>query len=41
MHWLTDAYREDDPAMCAANTLEIRYSGRGLVVNGWPARVTR
>ena len=41
MHWLSDAYREDDPAMRAANTLEIRYSARGLVINGWPTRVTR
>jgi len=41
MHWLTDAYREDDPAMRASNTIEIRYSARGLVINGWPTRVTR
>jgi anaerobic ribonucleoside-triphosphate reductase activating protein len=41
MHYLTSAYGADDPAMRAPNTLEIRYSGRGLVINGWPTRVTR
>jgi anaerobic ribonucleoside-triphosphate reductase activating protein len=36
MHFLTAAYREDDPRMRAPNTIEIRLSANKLVVNGWP-----
>jgi anaerobic ribonucleoside-triphosphate reductase activating protein len=37
MHYLTGAYSADDPQMRAANTIEIRISPRGLLVNGWPS----
>jgi anaerobic ribonucleoside-triphosphate reductase activating protein len=37
MHYLTSAYTPDDPQMRAANTIEIRTSPRGLLVNGWPS----
>lgn len=36
MHFLTDAYREDDPRMREANTIEIRVGPNGLLINGWP-----
>jgi anaerobic ribonucleoside-triphosphate reductase activating protein len=36
MHYLTDAYRADDPRMHAANTVEIHWREGKLVVNGWP-----
>jgi anaerobic ribonucleoside-triphosphate reductase activating protein len=37
MHFLTEAYRADDPRMRAANTVEIRWTPEGLTINGWPA----
>lgn len=37
MHFLTDAYHPDDPRMQADNTVEIRFDGREVTVNGWPA----
>jgi anaerobic ribonucleoside-triphosphate reductase activating protein len=37
MHYLTAAYREDDPQMRAANTVELHWSNGRLLVNGWPA----
>lgn len=38
MHFLTSAYRADDPRMRAANTIEIRVSKDGrVVINGWPS----
>jgi anaerobic ribonucleoside-triphosphate reductase activating protein len=37
MHYLTGAYSADDPQMREANTIEIRISPRGLLVNGWPS----
>ena len=37
MHYLTSAYSADDPQMRAANTIEIRISPQGLLVNGWPS----
>jgi len=37
MHYLTRAYTPDEPQMRAANTIEIRISPRGLLVNGWPS----
>jgi anaerobic ribonucleoside-triphosphate reductase activating protein len=37
MHYLTGAYSEDDPQMRGANTIEIRISPKGLLVNGWPS----
>ena len=37
MHYLTGAYSADDPQMRAANTIEIRISPQGLLVNGWPS----
>ncbi|MGE0547089.1 MAG: 4Fe-4S single cluster domain-containing protein [Kofleriaceae bacterium] len=36
MHFLTDAYRPDDPRMRAPNTIEIRLSRGSLSINGWP-----
>jgi len=36
MHYLTDAYRADDPQMRAANTVEVHWSNGRLLVNGWP-----
>jgi anaerobic ribonucleoside-triphosphate reductase activating protein len=35
--FLTDRYRPDDPRFLARNTVEIRLTRGGLVVNGWPA----
>ena len=37
MHYLTGAYRADDPRMRAANTIEIRLSRELLSINGWPS----
>jgi anaerobic ribonucleoside-triphosphate reductase activating protein len=37
MHYLTEAYRADDPRMRAANTIEIRWSPAGVAINGWPS----
>jgi anaerobic ribonucleoside-triphosphate reductase activating protein len=37
MHYLTRAYADDDPQMRTANTIELRLSKDGLVINGWPA----
>lgn len=37
MHFLTSAYRPDDPQMHAANTVELHWSRGRLLVNGWPA----
>ncbi|MGE0870841.1 MAG: 4Fe-4S single cluster domain-containing protein [Kofleriaceae bacterium] len=36
MHFLTAAYRPDDPRMRASNTIEIRLSPGSLSINGWP-----
>lgn len=37
VHFLTDRYSPTDPRFFAANTVEIRLTAGGLVVNGWPA----
>ncbi|HEX4420190.1 MAG TPA: 4Fe-4S single cluster domain-containing protein [Kofleriaceae bacterium] len=37
MHHLSAAYAPDDPQMRAANTIEIRVSKAGVLINGWPA----
>ncbi len=37
MHYLTSAYAESDPRMREANTIEIRVSKQGLLINGWPS----
>jgi anaerobic ribonucleoside-triphosphate reductase activating protein len=37
MHFLTGAYRPDDPRMREANTIEIRWSPAGVSINGWPS----
>jgi anaerobic ribonucleoside-triphosphate reductase activating protein len=37
MHFLTDAYRADDPRMRDANTVELHWSRGQLLINGWPA----
>lgn len=37
IHFLTDRYRADDPCWSERDTLEIRWDGSGLVVNGFPA----
>jgi anaerobic ribonucleoside-triphosphate reductase activating protein len=36
MHYLTAAYRADDPQMRGANTVELHWSNGQLLVNGWP-----
>jgi len=36
MHHLTGAYAADDPRLREANTIEIRVSKQGLLINGWP-----
>ena len=37
IHFLTDRYREGDNCWEQPNTLEIRYDGTDLIVNGFPA----
>jgi len=37
MHFLTSAYRPDDPRFAARNTVELRLVGQQLTVNGWPS----
>jgi anaerobic ribonucleoside-triphosphate reductase activating protein len=37
IHFLTERYRRDDPRWLLPNTLEIRWSGGELSVNGFPA----
>jgi anaerobic ribonucleoside-triphosphate reductase activating protein len=37
MHYLTSAYSADDPRMRTSNTIEIRVSPRGVMINGWPS----
>ena len=37
IHFLTDRYRADDHCWSAPDTLELRWDGRELVVNGFPA----
>ncbi|GIW81546.1 MAG: hypothetical protein KatS3mg105_3353 [Gemmatales bacterium] len=41
VHFLSDRYRPDDPCWHKANTLEIRWTGTELVVNGFPAPQAR
>ena len=36
MRYLTAAYAPEDPQMHEANTIEIRLSKQGLLINGWP-----
>jgi anaerobic ribonucleoside-triphosphate reductase activating protein len=38
IHFLSDRYRADDPCWLLPNTLEIRWRGGELSVNGFPAR---
>jgi anaerobic ribonucleoside-triphosphate reductase activating protein len=37
MHYLTAAYSAADPRMRTSNTIEIRVSPRGVLINGWPS----
>ncbi len=37
MHFLSDRYCPDDPQFQQENTIEIRLSKDGLLVNGWPS----
>jgi anaerobic ribonucleoside-triphosphate reductase activating protein len=37
IHFLTDRYRADDPCWRLPNTLEVRYVGGEVTVNGFPA----
>lgn len=37
IHFLTDRYRRDDPVWSQPDTLEVRWDGRNLLVNGFPA----
>jgi anaerobic ribonucleoside-triphosphate reductase activating protein len=41
MHFLSDRYRSDDPAMRSGNTVEIRLRNGELLVNGWPSLAAR
>lgn len=41
LHFLSDRYAADDPRFVADNEVEIRFDGRALVVNGWPAGARR
>lgn len=36
IHFLTNRYQSDDPCWQKANTLEIRWDGQSLMVNGFP-----
>ena len=38
VHFLTNRYSADDAFWSSANTLEVRWDGRELVVNGFPAK---
>lgn len=38
VHFLTDRYSPDDPCWSARDTLEVRWDGRELLVNGFPAK---
>ncbi len=38
IHFLSDRYQADDPRWLLPNTLEIRWQGLELTVNGFPAR---
>jgi anaerobic ribonucleoside-triphosphate reductase activating protein len=38
IHFLTARYKPDDPCWRLPNTLELRWDGRELTVNGFPAR---
>jgi anaerobic ribonucleoside-triphosphate reductase activating protein len=37
IHFLSERYRADDPCWQKANTLEIRWNGSELTINGFPA----
>ncbi|MCC7424120.1 MAG: 4Fe-4S cluster-binding domain-containing protein [Planctomycetaceae bacterium] len=37
IHFLTDRCRSDDPRWTLPNTLEIRYDGESVLINGFPA----
>ena len=37
VHFLSDRYAKDDPRFSSGNTVELRLTRDGLVVNGWPA----
>jgi anaerobic ribonucleoside-triphosphate reductase activating protein len=41
IHFLSDAYRPDDPRFSEPNTVELRLGPDGLVVNGWPGGTRR
>lgn len=36
VHFLTDFYKPDDPRFTEGNTMEIRYKGGQIQINGWP-----
>jgi anaerobic ribonucleoside-triphosphate reductase activating protein len=36
LHFLSDRYQPLDPVFWADNTVEIRFDGREISVNGWP-----
>jgi len=36
LHFLSSRYAKDDPRFISANTVELRLTKDGLVVNGWP-----
>lgn len=37
LHFLSDRYAPDDPRLTGPNSVELRFDGRALSVNGWPA----
>jgi anaerobic ribonucleoside-triphosphate reductase activating protein len=37
LHFLTARYSPDDPRFSTSNTVELRLTRDGLVINGWPA----
>jgi anaerobic ribonucleoside-triphosphate reductase activating protein len=37
LHFLSDRYDPDDPRLAGPNSMELRFDGRTLSVNGWPA----
>jgi anaerobic ribonucleoside-triphosphate reductase activating protein len=37
LHFLSDRYAPDDPRLAGPNSVELRFDGRALSVNGWPA----
>jgi len=41
LHFLSPAYKPSDPRFSEPNTIELRLSTEGLVINGWPGSTDR